>query len=393
MSKIYPSSSTVQPDLPPKNRLDFIEALRGFAALFVVFYHLALIPNPDLELPKWAGKFILTGGTGVTLFFVVSAFTLTLSMRSRQNETNSTLQFFIRRFFRIAPLFYIWIILTLIRDKLMFGVMRSGSTVFLSVIFGFNLIPGRHEGFVWASWTLGVEMLFYLLFPLIYLYINDIWKALGAFFTALMISSIYTFMITNYLTIEEPVRKSFLQFSFLHQLPTFMFGIFIYFFYERFIVSKRLNNSSAFLFISASFFGYSALLDGHLNVLVDGLYWQAIIYGLFLLGLGILAPRIFVNRFSGFLGKISYSLYLNHPTLILLLAPFYKTIYTLDLPLTVLFGICFIITFGVLIGFSYVTYTVIEQPGIRLGSRLTKVVRNWPIPLWLRKIGSNKEVL
>lgn len=390
MLTLHKFLSKPKPESSPSNRLGFIEALRGYAALFVFCYHLALIPNPDLELPKWAGKFLLTGGTGVTLFFVVSAFTLTLSMQQRENESNHITKFYIRRFFRIAPLFYVWIILTLIRDRLMFGVMRQGDTIFLSVIFAFNLIPGKHEGFVSASWTLGVEMIFYLLFPFIYRFANDIWKALGAFIAALTISSIYTFLITNYMTVDGQVLKSFIQFGFLHQLPTFMFGIFAYYFYDKFIVSKKMNNSLALLFISASFFGYSALMDGRLNFILDGLYWQAIIYGVFLLGLGAMPVSFFVNRFSGFMGKISYSFYLNHPTLILLLAPIYKTLYMLELPATILYGICLFLTGGILILISFGTYRLIEQPGIRLGSRLTKINRIETILPWLKKNEKNE---
>ena len=58
------------------DRFAHIDTLRGLAALYVFLYHLALIPEPDLGIPYWAKRIVLSGGTGVTLFFVVSAFTL-----------------------------------------------------------------------------------------------------------------------------------------------------------------------------------------------------------------------------------------------------------------------------------------------------------------------------
>jgi peptidoglycan/LPS O-acetylase OafA/YrhL len=67
------------------NRFAYIDALRGLAALYVFFYHLALLPNPDLNVPYWAKRFVLSGGTGVTLFFVVSAFTMCYSIRARSD--------------------------------------------------------------------------------------------------------------------------------------------------------------------------------------------------------------------------------------------------------------------------------------------------------------------
>jgi peptidoglycan/LPS O-acetylase OafA/YrhL len=90
--------------------------------------------------------------------------------------------------------------------------------------------------------------------------------------------------------------------------------------------------------------------------------------------LAVLPFRIFVNRISGFLGKISFSLYLNHPTVILLLGPVYKSIYGLDLHVTILFGLCILLTTGILIVLSYGTYRLIEQPGIRLGSKINKAL-------------------
>jgi peptidoglycan/LPS O-acetylase OafA/YrhL len=44
------------------NRFAHIDTLRGLAALCVFFYHLALLPNPDLGVPYWAKRVVLTGG-------------------------------------------------------------------------------------------------------------------------------------------------------------------------------------------------------------------------------------------------------------------------------------------------------------------------------------------
>jgi hypothetical protein len=41
--------------------------LRGLAALYVLVYHLALVPIPALAVPDWMAGFVLFGGSGVTL--------------------------------------------------------------------------------------------------------------------------------------------------------------------------------------------------------------------------------------------------------------------------------------------------------------------------------------
>ena len=61
-------------------RLDFLDALRGLAAAYVVVYHMILLPDPHLATPEWASKVAHAGGSGVMLFFVISAFSLYYTM-------------------------------------------------------------------------------------------------------------------------------------------------------------------------------------------------------------------------------------------------------------------------------------------------------------------------
>ena len=118
--------------------------------------------------------------------------------------------------------------------------------------------------------------------------------------------------------------------------------------------------------------GYGALLSGKLNFLLDGLYWQALIFSCLLLGLAILPWRPLVNRTTLFYGAISYSFYLNHPTLVVALTPAYKRIYAWPLRPTFQYGISLALTVGLLTLLSYATYRLIEQPSIRLGSTLIR---------------------
>lgn len=360
---------------PLGERLESIDALRGMAALYILLYHLALIPNPGLPIPRWASSFVLTGGTGVTIFFIVSAFCLCLSMQKRRQEPRVTMHFYLRRFFRIAPLFYFWILLTLIRDKFWFGVTHSWTDVLLNVFFCFNVVPGKHEGFVWASWILSVEVIFYLLFPFIYQFVNDLWKSLGFFFLTLIVAAVYSGII-GLLPIPESQRAGFLHMSFLHQLPIFAFGMLAFYVYERFIQGKVRPRSWAFALVVAAVAGYIALLDGRVNFALESYYWQGVIYCVLLLGLVIYPFGLFVNRGSRFYGEISYSVYLNHPTLIAALVPVYRIIYSLNLPTTLQYSACLLLTLILLTIISFCTVRLIERPGARLGSWLINLRRH-----------------
>ena len=90
-------------------RYDFLDALRGIAALGVIMTHTGAIGiHPDSEILK---SIAVTGSRGVQLFYVISAFSLYLSLHSRLGERHLIKKYFVRRFFRIAPLWWFAIIL------------------------------------------------------------------------------------------------------------------------------------------------------------------------------------------------------------------------------------------------------------------------------------------
>jgi len=150
-------------------RLEFIDSLRGLAALSVVFCHVAFIPIPTLHLPHWLRATVPFGATGVTLFFVVSAFSLFLTMPRHTESGRPWTSYAVSRLFRIAPLFYFMLVFSCLRDFFLFKTAHAPLEVLASALFVFNFVPGCQLGIVWASWTVGVECAFYALFPLIYL--------------------------------------------------------------------------------------------------------------------------------------------------------------------------------------------------------------------------------
>lgn len=361
--------------LPSGVRLDFLDALRGLAALYVVIYHMVLIPEPDLVLPRWANLVAHNGGMGVTLFFVVSAFSLFYTMPLRQREPRPWLSFFLHRFFRIAPLFYLWIAMTLVRDKLMFNLDHGPFEIATSAAFLFNLVPQRQEGFVWASWTIGIEMLFYAAFPLFYYFAKDRWKALTLALW-LLISWTAIQGLLAYFPVEAKSKEMFTQWSFLRHLPVFACGAIAY---HLFMPSTRVSEKPQELGLALATSAvalFMALVNGWLPPLFgDQYYWQAVIFTLLLLGLGWSPVRLVVNRVTSYMGRISYSMYLNHPTVVLLLSPVYVWIYRQQLGLTASFLACLAVTLAIVVAMSELTYRFVEEPGIRLGKRINNALR------------------
>ena len=91
---------------------------RGVACLMIVVFHgsFDLIDNPDVAHPGWAGKCITRVIThlwlGVPIFFVISGYCITAACDSARSRPHPTKQYFIRRFRRIYPPY--WIVLLLL---------------------------------------------------------------------------------------------------------------------------------------------------------------------------------------------------------------------------------------------------------------------------------------
>ena len=348
-----------------RGRLLFLDALRGLAACYVVVYHMLLLPEPDLKAPRWAASVALSGGMGVTLFFMVSAFSLCYTMPLRLKESRPTLAFYWHRFFRIAPLFYVLIAATLIRDFFIFHATHPVTEIASSVLLIFNLVPGGAVGFVWAGWTIGVEVVFYALFPLIYGRTRSLEHSIALLFACLLAWQTIS-AVMGYLPIPEPWKNTYLTWSAFRHFPIFASGVVLYHLFARWTAmddARRVRLGD--MFVWAGMFGFWDLVTvGH------GYYWQSVVFGALFIGLGLSPWRIFVNRLTAYLGKISYSIYLNHPTIVWLLAPAYRKLYQATPYVSFGFLASLALTFVVVLALSTLTYRFIEAPGIALGRRL-----------------------
>ena len=89
-------------------KLDYVDALRGMAILAVVLVHCD--QHGTNVFPTIFHSIFSNGAMGVQLFYVRSAFTLFRSCDRRGGrELYPNRNFFIRRFFRIAPMYWLGI--------------------------------------------------------------------------------------------------------------------------------------------------------------------------------------------------------------------------------------------------------------------------------------------
>ncbi|WP_370941925.1 acyltransferase family protein [Amycolatopsis sp. cg5] len=135
---------------------DGLTGLRALAAVSVVLFHYG---GPALGP--------LAGWIAVHLFFVLSGFLITtLSLREEDRNGRVSLRaFWVRRVFRIMPVYYTVLALTAV-FALIGGVYWSsglGAAMPLYLVFGNELVDFNTP--LGMSWTLGVEEKFYLVWP------------------------------------------------------------------------------------------------------------------------------------------------------------------------------------------------------------------------------------
>jgi len=336
---------------PP--RFGYIDALRGYAILMVIAVHTSQVTP---ELPKWLDLLAVQGARGVQLFFLVSALTLCMSWFARQQSAQA---FYVRRIFRIAPMF--WLAIAFWYSN----ASHSSVNLLLSATMLHALSPSAINLIVPGGWSIGVEALFYLMFPFVVPKLaRASWTANAlAFFAAVVIGVLASRMGPNIvgrfflLPGEELAVYFFLWLP--RQLPCFLLGIMVFKALSRPIA---MPHSSALLTISCTAVAFIATA-----LFVRVPYTEQTIYGIIFAVMAFsfshLRSHIFINRAICWIGSVSYSAYFIHFGLISYrVSVIFSTGYpALDFALT------FALLAALTIGIATISYLLIERPFIRLG--------------------------
>ena len=328
---------------------DSIQALRGLAALFVVFQHV---------------RFLNFGAFGVDIFFCISGFMIMFTTEK------STKYFFRKRLIRILPLYYLMTIgtyLLLLLFPSMFQQTRQDPSYLIkSLLFlPFDIGGGAIQPLVRIGWTINCEMLFYLLFFIAF-HISMKYRGLicGAFLAVLVgMVQIFAPAISSWQGPVGSVLSPFLIFYGDPVMLEFLFGILAYYLlrylYHRHTlhpVSKTLSLVSAVcipvIFCLLAYFTPRINVIGFRRLPLWGLPALLLVVLAFLAGLQLTMPRFFVQ-----LGNISYSLYLVHYYPVMLLD---RAVFDFS-TLSALSFIGLIVSIGLSIALAYLCFVLIEK--------------------------------
>lgn len=344
-------------------RLDFIDALRGIAVLGVVMIHTWGVFR---LLGPHTASFVDWGSSGVKLFFIISAFTIFLSLNNRKEK--SFKGYFTRRFFRIAPLFYIILLINfiLLNSKDYHNLIAK---LFFIDNFYLNWVNNQIIG---VEWTIGVEMIFYIIASFLFLKIKNLKDALVFVFVTFLIP---LFINIYHIYPDSPEWQLYRAFSILSHLYIFAFGICIFFLYKKYelIQEKRrimISNICLIILMTVILFDYFGIEDKYRIIhIFYSMNLQFLLYFglLFFASIKSFLRNLWVNIFTVYIGKISYSVYLTH----LMINTIILSIFTNMNPWYLVF-----ISFITILTISSLTYYFIEKPFIKKGNNLINKFSN-----------------
>ena len=375
-----------------------LNELRAFAALAVIFHHIELFKSRDhisslFEFSFFSYFIGTVGKNGVHLFFVLSGFLITYLLLKEKEKYKTILfkKFFLRRIFRIWPLYYLIVFIGFI----LIPFLAHNFEIFEKVPYYYDLIsnPKNYSfnavllyililpnialsyDFLIAgcsqAWSIGVEEQFYILWPLLVFVFSR--RIIVWVFTILLLFFIFSYAFIQpdsfHLLSKDATFAEMLLPRIYALIKIFPFefmtigaiGGYLYAYYKEKIEEF---SKSKFLYLIVLGFVFFFLF-----FLLDFVYFQGLTLGflfLFLILITISEENsiVFRNKPLSYLGKISYGIYMYHPFVMFLVFPFANSYFKDCLLEYNLFVYFFVFSITILL--SHLSYKYFESVFIKI---------------------------
>ncbi|MGM9513393.1 acyltransferase family protein [Roseateles sp. DB2] len=290
------------------SRLHSLDILRGLCALGVCVYHYCRWSDVSIG-EQLQGVLGLIGTYGVSIFFVLSGYSLAFAYERKFSagiDRDSLLAYLRRRIGRLAPLFILTVLASIL-GKLAVGrpiPLPHDVVLNLTLLFGF-VDPANTP--VIGGWSIGVEVVLYLLFPVALGLGSWIW---ALFLASALIAVSYALALSPFPSLADGWR-TYVQPA--NHAVFFLGGILIYRLSRQ---GARLGNMTALLLLVCSgiVLVFASLGASELS-LVTG--WRRLILTAFSLGLVAAWAQLDIPdaaaTVASLMGGASYPIYLLHP--------------------------------------------------------------------------------
>ncbi|TAN60839.1 acyltransferase, partial [bacterium] len=318
-----------------EKKIGAINGLRGFAILAVIYQHVfskytpsgLMVNHFPAGLKLYPLALLSNGWFGVQLFFMLSGFVLYLPYareRRRMSAFTDTVVYYKRRASRLLPLYYIaFVVAVLLWNINLDANFMRHFILMMTVTFNFTqdfYTPWYNSDL----WSIGLEILFSVLFPLFVLLARRI--GAGRLFFVVAFISLAVRVVGAYMPqFEIPGSSlSVIRDSIAGRMDDFALGMFICGLYVNGVKFTDFAKpwllvivGFCFLFIGANMWDSIAL--GRAGIIIAPFTNSVNQAGFFLIICAALSVDagalnfMVTNRFMQVLGMMSYSLYIwNH---------------------------------------------------------------------------------
>ena len=240
--------------------LPVLEFIRGFAVICIFVRHIwGIYGSPNVSLGLNLDPIINQLNIGVDIFFVLSALVISISIQnSRKSSSFSYKKYLKARFFRIAPTYWLVLVISLLflsptfisPDSIFSRVGLQNFLSFFSFVHTMNPVSFGVYAPLSPFWTLTIEVVLYIVLPFILKLTNKISNLRLVFYGTLISIAWLVFVqffsvsVINVLseitrTLGTPRDEAFLKYFLSHQFPAysvhFACGIAI----SRFIINQN----------------------------------------------------------------------------------------------------------------------------------------------------------
>ncbi len=361
-------------------RVDWLDGVRGAAAMFVVLHHIWLSVWPDFPRnagPWWVG-WMLYGHLAVAVFIVVSGFSLALApLRRGDTLSGGARRFLRRRAWRILPPYWAALIISTIITGFLLAPHPGTDAIGRGFVVHGLLLQDMVGSWApnGAFWSIAVEWQIYFLFPLM------LWLGRKTSITKSVMCTVALVIVAQEATrLGSPLNK-------IHHLTPQFLALFAL---GVLAVHVQRSGRAAQLRVPVMLVGLGAIALFAVLAVVEGSVWVVDRYFsidiLFGLGVACLlavmhggglprARRVLASRIGLRIGLFSYSIYLLHGPIVALLDE--DLLRPMHLAPLVTFGVLLVVGIPLILGVCYVFHLMFEAPFLH--RRDIGAVREMPI--------------